>query len=283
MLDQTFTYLTQNRSTLSALTQKAIRVQGDKSDDKISNESTLSYEFIVVNDGSTDKTSQVAQKYAEKLASKSSKDTFRLIEMKQNSGKGAAIQTGMLLSNSHFCLMVDADGATDINDLTKLMKEMMNLSTKYQSTNANDEEKKQSAPYAVIGSRAHLQDSSTAERTKIRTFLMHSFHFFVHHLCSKKVHDTQCGFKLFNRTAAYLLFSNLHLKRWAFDIEIITIAEQLNVPLSEIAVNWKEIDGSKLDTSKFALAIASIEMLRDMVFVRLCYSLQFWKIKSQVE
>merc|ERR1712071_554003 len=147
--------------------------------------------------------------------------------------------------------------------------------------NTNDTNEMQSTmPVVVIGSRAHLEESSKAERTWVRTILMHAFHFFVYYLCSKKVRDTQCGFKLFNKIAAIQLFSNLHLKRWAFDIEIITLAEQLNMSISEVGVNWKEVDGSKLDTSKWALALASIGMLRDMIFVRLCYSLRIWTIQN---
>ena len=107
---------------------------------------------------------------------------------------------------------------------------------------------------------------------------MHAFHFFVETLCSASINDTQCGFKLFTRDAAILLFSTLHLERWAFDIEIITLAEKLSIPMIETGVNWQEIDGSKLDTSKVALLVASVNMLRDMVCVNLCYSFGIWKL-----
>lgn len=135
-------------------------------------------------------------------------------------------------------------------------------------------------PAVVIGSRHQLEESSTAERTIVRTILMYCFHFFVRHLCSQNVKDTQCGFKLFNRAASDQIFSNLHLNRWAFDIEIITIIEKLGIPFQEVSVNWTEVDGSKLDTSKMALAMNSISMLRDMAFVKLCYTFGVWKIND---
>jgi dolichyl-phosphate beta-glucosyltransferase len=110
---------------------------------------------------------------------------------------------------------------------------------------------------------------------------MWAFHMCVAALCSRKIRDTQCGFKLFTAHAAKLLFSNLHLQRWAFDIELVTIAQSLSIPIVEVGVQWREVDGSKLDTgSKWSLLVTSLGMLRDMICVRLCYSLGIWKIKQ---
>lgn len=82
--------------------------------------------------------------------------------------------------------------------------------------------------------RAHLQSDSVAKRAFYRTVLMYGFHFLVSIFCTKSIRDTQCGFKLFTRKSAQILFSNLHLDRWAFDIELIYIAEQLKIPLIEV-------------------------------------------------
>lgn len=65
----------------------------------------------------------------------------------------------------------------------------------------------------------------------------------------------------------------------AFDTEAVVIAEKLNVSVSEVAVIWHEVDGSKLDEGKFALAMVSLGMLRDMLCVRACYLLGIWKLK----
>jgi dolichyl-phosphate beta-glucosyltransferase len=63
---------------------------------------------------------------------------------------------------------------------------------------------------------------------------MYGFHTLVRILCSKNIKDTQCGFKLFEREAAFKLFENLHLHRWAFDIELIYLAESLGYQVSEV-------------------------------------------------
>jgi len=66
----------------------------------------------------------------------------------------------------------------------------------------------------VCGSRAHLETESMAQRSIFRTFLMVCFHFHVWLFGVRGIKDTQCGFKLFTRPAARILFNNLHVKGW---------------------------------------------------------------------
>jgi len=269
MLDDTLEYLNRNRKEIS----KKVRAIGD---DQTS--TNIQYELIIVNDGSTDETESVVKKYATNVQGG---DIVKLISMHNNCGKGGAVKAGMLQSSGQLCLMVDADGATDISDgLPKVLHDMEDLISNAQSKSDNSSSCLPAA--AVFGSRAHLEENSCASRSKIRTFLMHAFHFFVTTLCSPRIKDTQCGFKLFTRPAVVVLFTNLHLRRWAFDTEVVVIAEKLNILLSEVGVIWHEIDGSKLDVGKFTLAMVSLGMLRDMVCVRACYLLGIWKLKTGV-
>ena len=82
---------------------------------------------------------------------------------------------------------------------------------------------------------AHLEKSSIATRAFYRTVLMRGFHVLVMLLCTRHVKDTQCGFKLFTKKAAKVLFQSLHIERWAFDIEIIYLAEMLKIPMTEVS------------------------------------------------
>ena len=66
----------------------------------------------------------------------------------------------------------------------------------------------------VVGSRAHLEKESIASRSLFRTFLMKGFHLIVWLLCVRSVRDSQCGFKLFTREAARVIFFNQHVERW---------------------------------------------------------------------
>lgn len=236
------------------------------------NKSNRQVEWVFINDGSWDGTCRVVRLAHEQLEASSHKKeqpqhTWKLLSLKENSGKGAAVKTGMLQASGHYRLMVDADGATEFGTglehlVTRLEKSL---------------EEHPTSPVAVFGSRAHLQ--SAAKRSFVRTLLMHAFHFFVSILVSTDIQDTQCGFKLFTQDAAESSFNKLHLRRWAFDTELLVRLRLQHILVEEVGVPWQEIDGSKLATSKFALACASLSMLRDMICVRACYSLGIWSVQ----
>jgi len=287
MLDSTFECLqNENLNQLKSMCHDALSDQMGHSNGQhhhSNKNNNHQIEIIIVNDGSKDNTVDVVRNYIQnKSESHQLNDcvSVRLLSLTRNGGKGAAVRAGMIRSRGQLCLMVDADGATEFDDgirkaLTQMkrMKDKRIMSQQSKSSSFNNE-------CIIFGSRAHLEEESKASRSPIRTLLMHSFHFFVETLCSSRIKDTQCGFKLFTRNAAIQLFTNLHLRRWAFDIELVVIAEHLEIPMAEIAVKWHEVDGSKLATSKLSLVWNSIGMLRDMICVRLCYALQIWKIQK---
>lgn len=90
----------------------------------------------------------------------------------------------------------------------------------------------------------------------------------------KGIRDTQCGFKLFTRPTANLLFPGLHIERWAFDVELLWLAQQTNVPVEEVHVAWTEIAGSHLEEED--TRIVSIGMFFDLLRVRLSYLIGLW-------
>ena len=223
----------------------------------------LTYELIVVDDGSTDKTVEVASGYSRRLGS----DTLRVLKLRTNRGKGGAIKVGMLHTRGEYALMVDADGATDITCLERLL-------TRTQGV----EEGMEGGSMGVgVGSRAHYEKDSVATRAWYRTILMKGLHMLVTVLISGRIKDTQCGFKLFTRAANKILFGTLHLERWGFDLEIVHVCDRLGLPLLEVSVNWQEVEGSKLITNKLDVVLASVGIFRDMLCVRLCYLLGVWR------
>ncbi|XP_019508717.1 PREDICTED: dolichyl-phosphate beta-glucosyltransferase isoform X1 [Hipposideros armiger] len=138
---------------------------------------------------------------------------------------------GIFSSRGEKILMADADGATKFPDVEKLEKGL------------NDLQPWPDQMAIACGSRAHLKEESIAQRSYFRTLLMYGFHFLVWFLCVKGIKDTQCGFKLLTREAASRTFSSLHIERWAFDVELLYIAQFFKIPIAEIAVNWTEIEG----------------------------------------
>ncbi|CEM26614.1 unnamed protein product [Vitrella brassicaformis CCMP3155] len=228
-----------------------------------------SFEVLVVCDGSRDQTARVARTTAAECGIA---QELKVVRLRRNMGKGFAVKMGMLLGQGESLLMVDADGATDIRDLSHLEAKLHRGARRppgKPSTTADA----QTAEYDVVfGSRAHLQKDAVAHRAWYRNVLMYGFHVFVTLLVGSNVKDTQCGFKLFTRAAARDIFASLNVTRWAFDIEVLVIAQRLGLRVAEVAVNWQEIPGSKLN-----VALASLQMARDIILVRLLHALDIWK------
>lgn len=222
-------------------------------------ERSQTFEIIVVDDGSKDGTTEVALEYSKKFGT----DLIRVLTLEKNRGKGGAVRLGMLSARGRDLLFADADGATRFADLPQLEKSMAEL-------------RKKGDMGIVCGSRAHLQDEAVASRSMIRTILMYGFHFLVWFLCVRGVRDTQCGFKLLTREAARIVFPNMHVERWAFDVELLYIAQCVGIPLTEVAVNWEEIEGTKM-VPFFSWA----QMGRDLILIRLRYLLGFWRINPK--
>ena len=233
MMESTLSYLRQRRSATPSFT----------------------YELIIVDDGSRDATYTGALHYTQQEGT----DSVRVMKLPHNQGKGGAVQQGMLHARGEWLLMVDADGATRISDVEALERGAKRV---------------QRGDLAVaVGSRAHLADDAVATRAWYRNVLMYGFHFLVSTLCVRDVRDTQCGFKLFSRSAARRLFALQHLRRWCFDVELLFLAQRLGIPVVEVPVNWQEIPGSKI-----RLLESSLLMGRDLIIIRACYAAGIWSM-----
>ncbi|XP_070552271.1 dolichyl-phosphate beta-glucosyltransferase-like [Ptychodera flava] len=229
---------------------------------RLKKNSSLTYEIIIVDDGSKDKTSEIGLEYSKQYGT----DKVRVLTFEKNRGKGGAVRIGMFSSRGEYVMFADADGATEFPDLENLEKAMKEINTKEHKM------------AIVCGSRAHLQNEAVAKRSIFRTVLMYGFHFLVWFFCVKGIKDTQCGFKLFTQEAALRTFYNLHIDRWAFDVELLYIAQRLRIPIAEVAVNWTEIDGSKMTP-----VWSWLQMGRDLIFIRLHYVFGIWKIDKTIK
>eukprot|EP01089_Gocevia_fonbrunei_P019069 TRINITY_DN661_c0_g1_i1.p1 TRINITY_DN661_c0_g1~~TRINITY_DN661_c0_g1_i1.p1 ORF type:complete len:350 (-),score=58.99 TRINITY_DN661_c0_g1_i1:97-1146(-) len=233
---------------------------------------SFTWELIVVNDGSKDNTVQVVYEY-ERQRLKLSKDKssiykggeIRVLDLIKNRGKGGAVRRGMMYGRGKYLLMVDADGATKFSDLDKVEISLKNLERKSGTDKA----------CLAAGSRAHILEQEAAERVWYRNVLSMVFHLLVAVLCVRGIKDTQCGFKLFNRKAAQILFPNQHIERWAFDVELLLMARNQGMNIVEVPVDWEEIEGSTLNP-----IAASIQMARDLLRIRLMYILGVWSVRK---
>jgi len=290
MLEECYEYFA--RPTCPALDNLQLAYQ--KANSNATKDTIILVEWIVVNDGSSDKTCQVFEHYVAKIQKESQQSNnaahknrhflFKLVSLNKNEGKGAAVHVGMTEATGYFRLMVDADGATTFGKgLEAVTQELLqhhdNNTTTGGGASTTQNDSSTIIPSVIIfGSRA---GEGGAQRTALRAFLMHSFLWLRSCVVGTPVslRDTQCGFKLFDKTSAMQLFSNLHLRRWAFDIELVYVALSMGMLIQEVTVPWHEVDGSKLNTGFLALVWVSIGMLRDMMCVRACYVLGIWNIR----
>jgi dolichyl-phosphate beta-glucosyltransferase len=187
---------------------------------------------------------------------------FRVLRLFRNNGKGGAVRKGMVRARGRYLLMADADGATKASDLGRLMAELQKV--------------ERDGLGIAVGSRAHLEEAegdAKAKRTPLRKLLMWGFHTLITLMIGNtQIKDTQCGFKLFTRATARLLFPVQHIDRWAFDVELLFLAARNRVPM---VVSCSKVDaagaclGSCLRHAGSGSALASIA--RSRVALLLCF------------
>lgn len=184
----------------------------------------LSFEVLVVDDGSTDETAAIVHRFARHNSA------VRLIRLPICSGKGAAVRHGMQAARGDRQLFTDADGATPIQELARLEHAFEN------------------GAQIAIGSRslASRRPGFTVQARWHRSLLGGCFNTIVRLGGIRGIADTQCGFKLFDQTVAQDLFSVSCVNGYGFDLELLFIAQRRGYRIAEVPVNWADQAGSKV-------------------------------------
>jgi dolichyl-phosphate beta-glucosyltransferase len=197
------------------------------------------FEVIVVDDGSSDATVDVVRSIAVAAPEVS------VVSFDTNKGKGAAVRHGVLRSTGALVAFVDADGATPIAELDRLVDAV------------------HGGAGVAVGSRVGSADGIDRVTKLHRRVMGRVFHAVVAMLVPAPVRDTQCGFKLMTRPAADAIFERVQSDGFSFDVEVLTRAAQAGVPIVELAVSWTDVP-----TSRVRLVRDSAAMLVDVVAIR---------------
>jgi dolichyl-phosphate beta-glucosyltransferase len=200
-------------------------------------ESGLNFEIIVVNDGSKDGTVRVVQDLARH------NEEVRLLSYEVNKGKGYAVKTGVLSAKGNLILIDDADGSSPIEEFMRL---------KVAIDNGAD---------IAIGSRAKPNLERRVEALVYRKYIGNIFNKIVQSLLLPGIHDTQCGLKLFKQHVAKDLFSLSLIEGYAFDVEILYLAKLRCYVVEEVAINWTNVAGSKVNVMRDSI-IMLVETLK---------------------
>ncbi len=196
-----------------------------------------SYEILLVDDGSSDKTIELASKYKPKI---------NIIGYENNRGKGAAVKYGMLNANGQFCVFSDADLSTPIYELEKLFEQFQ----KYDCD-------------IVIGNRANNPSLIKVHQPFYREFMGKTFNKIVKLFVLKGITDTQCGFKGFKKEIANVIFSETKIEGFGFDVEILYLASKSNYKINQISVEWYNDERSKIAPIK-----DSFNMFKDILRIK---------------
>lgn len=197
---------------------------------------------IFVDDGSTDKTLSILKKNVDKLE-KILRAEVILVTYKPNRGKGYAVKTGMLKSDSDYTLYFDADMATPLSEVEKFIPLM----------------KKGSA--VIIGTRKNGKSTVIDHQPLYRELMGRMFTLLSKLILNTWVTDFTCGFKAFSRNAKDEIFTRSMIDRWGYDAEILFLARKLGNRINERAVVWSDDKNSKVKV--FQAAITSFtELIR---------------------
>jgi dolichyl-phosphate beta-glucosyltransferase len=196
------------------------------------------WEVILVDDGSRDATVSAATEAAEKAAL-----PLRVIALPANLGKGAAVRAGVLESRGDWILISDADLSTPIEECEKL-----------RATGAR----------IAIGSRALDEALIQRKQPWYRRTMGKTFNVFVRFVSIPGIKDTQCGFKWIEGPLARELFSKATIDRFAYDVEILSMARRRGIEIAEVPIVWVNSPQSRV-----AVVTDSLRMLRDLVKIRL--------------
>jgi len=198
-------------------------------------------ELVVVNDGSTDRTRGVVERFA------AAHPGVRLLENVGNRGKGYSVRRGALESRNDWVLLSDADLSAPIAELDKLMR------------TAREREAD-----VVIGSRALDRSLIGVHQSGFREWAGRIFNLAARLLTGLPFWDTQCGFKLFSARAAREVFLRQRLDGFGFDVEALFLARRLGFHTLEIPIRWNHVEGTKVRMFR-----DSIGMFTDIVRVRI--------------
>ncbi|HEX3794449.1 MAG TPA: glycosyltransferase [Acidimicrobiales bacterium] len=180
----------------------------------------ITTEFVLVDDGSADDTAGRAKELLALYPH------VQIVRLPENLGKGAAVRAGVAAATGRLIAFADADMAIDPGQTPEFVSAL-------------------ATHHVAIGSRAAT--GASVDRPSLRRSLMNrSFNRLVNLMTRVSLADTQCGFKAFHAPAAKLLFHLSTTERFAFDVEVLSLARRLQLSIAEVPVHWLRVGGSRI-------------------------------------
>jgi len=195
-------------------------------------------EVIVIDDGSTDRTADVANSFRGEI------QRLRVVANKKNRGKGYSVRHGMLEARGRVVLFTDADLSAPIDETDKLLAALADHDV-------------------AIGSRALNRSLISVRQSVFRESAGIIFNFIVRAILRLPFVDTQCGFKAFRRERCRVIFQQQRIERFGFDPELLYLARHHGLSAVEIPVRWAHSPATKVSMWR-----DSIQMFLDVFIIR---------------
>jgi dolichyl-phosphate beta-glucosyltransferase len=174
-----------------------------------------SYEIIAVNDGSRDNTGEELENLKREIK-------LKVIDNKENQGKGGAVRDGVLASreDSEIVMFIDSDLGIPVEELEKFIEEIRK-------------------GYELVIASRFVPGLKIVRQVQFHRKVMEKVFRLIRMAITNnwRVKDTQCGFKVFRREAAMKIFPRITVKRFAFDAEVIFVASKLGYKIKELPIH----------------------------------------------
>jgi dolichyl-phosphate beta-glucosyltransferase len=155
---------------------------------------------------------------------------FEIIGSALHRGKGHAVRLGMQRAQGEFIFYMDADLSVPLREIRSFLE--------YFSAHPE--------VAVIVGNRAHALSRITRQQAWLRRRMGQLFNRILQKTRLASLHDTQCGFKAFRREAAQAIFARQKLDGFAFDVEVLLLAERLGCVIADLPVEWINSPDSKV-------------------------------------
>ena len=185
-------------------------------------------EIIFVDDGSQDNSYNLINKFI-KSFKPNKKIKIKVVKLKINLGKGAALKLGVKYAKHNWILTTDIDMSVSLFQFIDWANKKL-INEKY---------------FVYFGSRRH--EKSIVKKKVYRNMLGNIMRLLVFAILNIKIKDTQCGFKLYKKQVAKLIFSKLSRFGFDHDLEIVLLLKSKHIRIKELPVKWVHKNNSSLN------------------------------------
>lgn len=185
---------------------------------------TKSYEIIIAEDGSSDRTYEIAKELSQEDG------RIRVLHSKSRLGRGRALTKALGMARGKISVYIDADLSSNLRYLGKLIRSVESG--------------------AVVATGSRLVKGAKTKRSMKREIASRGFNFLVRMLLGSKIMDHQCGFKAFHTSEIKKLLKEVEDTHWFWDTEVLVRAQRKGWKVVEFPIKWEEKGKSTVDMKK---------------------------------